>query len=50
VAQIEANAAAGAESLPADVVARLNAATQPLKEKLGRSLDYYEHTSQDRTR
>ena len=50
VAQIEANAAAGAESLPADVVARLNAVTQPLKEKLGPSLDYYEHTSQDRTR
>ncbi len=49
VAQIEANAAAGAESLPSAVVARLNTVTQPLKEKLGPSLDYYEHTSLDRT-
>lgn len=50
VAQLEDNAEAGAESLPADVVAWLNQVTQPLKEQLGPSFDYYEHTSKDRTR
>lgn len=50
VAQLEANAIAGSEPLPAAVVTRLNQITQPLKEKLGSSFDYYEHTSQDRTR
>lgn len=50
VAQLEDNAKAGAEPLSKELVARLNQITQPLKEKLGPSFDYYEHTSQDRTR
>jgi hypothetical protein len=31
-------------------MARLNAVTQPLKERLGRSFDYYEGPENDRTR
>jgi len=50
VAQLEENARAGAESLSTELVARLNEITRPLKEKLGPSPDYYEHTSKDRTR
>jgi len=50
VAQLEENARAGAEPLPAALVTRLNEITRPLKEKLGPSFDYYEHTSKDRTR
>ncbi len=50
VAQIAANAAAGNTVLSAEIVERLNQVTQPLKEKLGPSFDYYEHTNQDRTR
>lgn len=50
VVQLEDNAQAGAEPLSKAIVARLNQITQPLKEKMGPSFDYYEHTSQDRTR
>jgi myo-inositol catabolism protein IolS len=50
VAQLEANLRAVARPLPADVMARLNAITQPLKERLGRSFDYYESAENDRTR
>jgi aryl-alcohol dehydrogenase-like predicted oxidoreductase len=50
VAQVEANLRAVARPLAADVMTRLNAVTQPLKERLGRSFDYYESPENDRTR
>jgi aryl-alcohol dehydrogenase-like predicted oxidoreductase len=50
VAQVEANLRAVAQPLAADVMARLNAVTYPLKERLGRSFDYYESPENDRTR
>jgi len=50
VAQLEANLRAAAPPLAADVVARLNGITHPLKERLGRSFDYYESPENDRTR
>jgi aryl-alcohol dehydrogenase-like predicted oxidoreductase len=50
VAQVEANLRAVAQPLSGDVVARLNAITHPLKERLGQSFDYYESTENDRTR
>ena len=50
VAQLEANLRDVARPLAADVVTRLNAVTQPLKERLGRSFDYYESPENDRTR
>jgi aryl-alcohol dehydrogenase-like predicted oxidoreductase len=50
VAQLEANLRAAARPLAADVMARLNAITQPLKERLGRSFDYYESSENNRTR
>jgi aryl-alcohol dehydrogenase-like predicted oxidoreductase len=50
VAQLEANLRAAAPPLAADVVARLNGITPPLKERLGRSFDYYESPENDRTR
>jgi aryl-alcohol dehydrogenase-like predicted oxidoreductase len=50
VNELEANVRAVAQPLPADVVARLNAITDPLKERLGRSFDYYESPENDRTR
>ena len=49
VAQLEANLRTAERPLAADVVARLNAVTQPLKERLGRSFDYYESPENDRT-
>jgi aryl-alcohol dehydrogenase-like predicted oxidoreductase len=50
VNELEANVPAVAQPLPADVVARLNAITDPLKERLGPSFDYYESPENDRTR
>jgi aryl-alcohol dehydrogenase-like predicted oxidoreductase len=50
VFQLEANLCAVERPLPADVVTRLNATTSALKERLGRSLDYYESPANDRTR
>jgi aryl-alcohol dehydrogenase-like predicted oxidoreductase len=50
VAQVEANLRAVARPLAADLVARLNAVTHPLKERLGSSFDYYESPANDRTR
>jgi aryl-alcohol dehydrogenase-like predicted oxidoreductase len=49
LADLEANVRAVARPLAADVVARLNAITRPLKERLGRSFDYYESPENDRT-
>jgi len=50
VSELEANVRAVARPLPAEIVARLNAITDPLKERLGRSFDYYESPENDRTR
>jgi myo-inositol catabolism protein IolS len=50
VAQLEANLRAVGQPLPPDLVDRLNAVTQPLKRRLGRSFDYYESPEHDRTR
>jgi aryl-alcohol dehydrogenase-like predicted oxidoreductase len=50
VVQVEANLRAVGRPLTADVMARLSAVTQPLKERLGRSFDYYESPENDRTR
>jgi aryl-alcohol dehydrogenase-like predicted oxidoreductase len=50
VAELEANVRAASAPLDPDVVARLNAASEPLLRKLGPSFDYYEHTDHDRTR
>ena len=49
VAQLEANLRA-ARPLAAGVMARLNAITLALKERLGPSFDYYESPENDRTR
>jgi aryl-alcohol dehydrogenase-like predicted oxidoreductase len=50
VEKLEANVRAVEQPLAAEVVARLNAITDPLKERLGRSFDYYESPENDRTR
>ncbi|HUL77028.1 MAG TPA: aldo/keto reductase [Vicinamibacteria bacterium] len=50
ISQVEANLRAVARPLAADVMARLDAITRPLKERLGRSFDYYESPENDRTR
>ena len=50
VAQLEANLRAVERPLSADVVARLDEITRPLKERLGPSFDYYESPENDRTR
>ncbi len=50
VAELEANVRAVAQPLPEETVARLNTITEPLKERLGRSFDYYESPENDRTR
>jgi aryl-alcohol dehydrogenase-like predicted oxidoreductase len=50
VAQLEANLRAVERPLSADVVARLDEITGPLKERLGPSFDYYESPENDRTR
>jgi aryl-alcohol dehydrogenase-like predicted oxidoreductase len=48
--QLEANAAAAEAELPEEASRRLAEATEPLKSKLGPSIDYYESTANDRTR
>ncbi len=50
VCDLEANVRAAGQPLPADLVARLNAVTDALKQRLGRSFDYYEAPGNDRTR
>jgi aryl-alcohol dehydrogenase-like predicted oxidoreductase len=50
VEKVEANVRAVEQALSAELVARLNAITDPLKERLGRSFDYYESPGNDRTR
>lgn len=50
VAQLEANLRAVERPLSAEVVARLDEITRPLKERLGPSFDYYESPEHDRTR
>lgn len=49
VKELEANVRAVRDPLPADVVARLNGATEPLLAALGPGFDYYENTRDDRT-
>lgn len=36
--------------LPAEIIEKLNAVTDPLKEKMGPSFDYFESAANDRTR
>jgi aryl-alcohol dehydrogenase-like predicted oxidoreductase len=48
--KLEANVHALEHPLSAEMVRRLNAITDPLKERLGRSFDYYEGPDNDRTR
>jgi|SRR5919197_281896 aryl-alcohol dehydrogenase-like predicted oxidoreductase len=48
--KLEANVRAVEHPLSAEMVRRLNTITDPLKEKLGRSFDYYEGPGNDRTR
>jgi len=50
VEKLEANVRAVEHPLPARIVARLNAITDPLKQRLGPSFDYYESPENDRTR
>jgi hypothetical protein len=49
-AELEANVLAAVEPLDPKVIRRLNAATEALLNKLGSSVDYYEHTNHNRTR
>jgi myo-inositol catabolism protein IolS len=48
--KLEENVRAARDPLPPEIVARLNAATQPLLEKLGDGFDFYESREHDRTR
>ncbi|MBD3308712.1 hypothetical protein GF339_20030 [candidate division KSB3 bacterium] len=50
VNRLEADAAAVEEPLPPDIVDRLNRVTDPLKQKMGPSLDLFESAENDRTR
>ncbi|WP_457795314.1 aldo/keto reductase [Horticoccus sp. 23ND18S-11] len=50
VAALEDNLKAAAEPLAVNVIAELNALTQPLLDALGPSFDYYENPANDRTR
>jgi len=50
VDKLEANVRAVEQPLSPEIVARLNAITNPLKDRLGRSFDYYESPENDRTR
>ena len=50
ITELAANVRAVARPLPAEVVARLNAITDPLEERMGPSFDYYESAENDRTR
>jgi len=47
--ELEDNAKAVTEPLPAEVIERLNQATDEVKEKMGPSFDYYETRANDRT-
>jgi aryl-alcohol dehydrogenase-like predicted oxidoreductase len=49
IAKLEDNVQSVKESLTEDIVEKLNKVTDNLKEKLGRSFDYYETASNDRT-
>ncbi|MFN8091137.1 MAG: aldo/keto reductase [Vicinamibacteria bacterium] len=49
VGQLDANLRAVEKPLQAEVVARLNAITQPLREQMGDGFDYYEAPENDRT-
>ncbi|MFO1414534.1 MAG: aldo/keto reductase [Burkholderiales bacterium] len=49
VRQLRANVAAGQGHLDASVLARLDAATEPLKRAMGPHFDYYESIANDRT-
>jgi myo-inositol catabolism protein IolS len=48
-AKMEANARAAAAPLKPEIVARLTAATEALKQKLGPGFDYWENPANDRT-
>jgi aryl-alcohol dehydrogenase-like predicted oxidoreductase len=48
--QLEANLLAAERPLPIEVIEKLNRATEPLKQALGPSFDYWENSSKDRTR
>jgi myo-inositol catabolism protein IolS len=48
--QLESNCRAASLQLPADVIARLDAATEPVLNKLGASADYWESAEASRTR
>jgi aryl-alcohol dehydrogenase-like predicted oxidoreductase len=50
VERLSMNARAVEEPLPGELLDRLNQVTQPLKEKLGPSLDLFESVENDRTR
>ena len=50
VQELEANVQAAAKPLDQDTLDALNRATDPLKEALGASFDYYESPENDRTR
>lgn len=47
--RLEANIKAAEEPLPQEIIARLNSVTEPLKTKLGPSLDIFESAANDRT-
>ncbi len=49
VRHLEDNVGAASEPLPVEIVAKLNAVTEPLMAKLGPSFDYYESPENDRT-
>ena len=49
VAELRENAASAAVPLSPSIVMELNAATTPLKEKMGLSMDFYESRENDRT-
>lgn len=48
--RIDTNVKAVEDPLPAEIVERLNKVTQPVKDKLGPSLDVFESAANDRTR
>jgi myo-inositol catabolism protein IolS len=47
--QLEANVKAASGGLPAEMVRKLDKATQTLKQKMGPSFDYFENSANDRT-
>jgi aryl-alcohol dehydrogenase-like predicted oxidoreductase len=50
VRRLEENVRSAARPLPSAIVAKLNAATKPVLDKLGNSFDYYESFENNRTR